>query len=354
MKFKIKLLLKQKGKGVFFGIFAFCLFMALNVYLAQAEEASKTTALLTPSDETTLLPPEAQIDYHNKRGKIFYDSREYAKAIEEFEQSLNIGPNNSFAAKYLILANQAKVKQDIEEKLKLKQKGEKLESNQISPPDTLTVGEKTTDSSPPKPKAKLSKERPIEYIISEGDMLDISVWEWSNLKTEVIVRPDGRISFPLVGDVDAAGMTLTQLDEIITERLSEFIRSPEVLVVFKTSGGKKVIILGQVATPGVYRISGRYTIMEAIALAGGYNNDAVLSNVVVIRGGPSNPKPMSLNLARVLKKGDLSQDIPLETEDIIYVPKTIISNVNYFVSQFTAPINQSIYTKKYVREWQKR
>lgn len=201
---------------------------------------------------------------------------------------------------------------------------------------------------------KTVPERPIEYIISDGDTLDISVWEWPDLKTTAIVRPDGKISFPLIGDVSASGLTLTKLDEEITTRLSEYIRSPEVLVVFKSSGGRKIIILGEVSSPGVYKLTGRYTVLEAIALAGGYTNDAVLKNVIVLRGGPENPKPISLNLSKTIKKGDFTQDIPLETEDIVYVPKTIISNVSYFVTKFTAPINQSIYTKKAIREWWSR
>ena len=210
------------------------------------------------------------------------------------------------------------------------------------------------EEAPPSLSISTPQERPIEYIISEEDTLDISIWEWPDLKTETIVRPDGKISFPLIGDVQASGLTLTKLDEEITVRLSEYIRNPEVLVVFKSSGGKKVIILGEVNDPGVYKLTGRYTVMEALALAGGFTNDAVLRNVVIIRGGPNNPKPMSLNLSKTIKKGDLTQDISLQTEDIVYVPKTIIANVNYFVSQFTAPINQSIYTKKVIREWQKR
>lgn len=334
-------------------IFILGLVIVYPLYSAPAEEAPKTTASLTPSDETTLLPPEAQVDYHNKRGKIFYEAQEYLKAIDEFEQCLNIDPHNSFAAKYLILSNQAQVKQDIEQKLKRKQKGEKLEAAQISPP--APVPEEKIAPKSPEPKVELNEQRPIEYIISDGDTLDISVWEWPTLKSEVIVRPDGKISFPLIGDVPASGLTLTQLDQVITERLSEFIRSPEVLVVFKNAGGKKIIVLGEVLTPGAYKVTGRkYTVMEAIALAGGYTDDAVLRSVIVIRGGTKNPKPISLNLAKTLKKADLTQDITLESEDIVYVPKTVIANVNYFVSQFTAPINQSIYTKKQIREWWKR
>ncbi len=334
-------------------IFILGLVIVYSLYLARAEEQTSVANSAAPSDQTTLLPPPAQVDYHNKRGKIFYEAHEYIKAINEFEQSLNVDPNNHFAGKYLVLANQAQVKQDIEEKLKRKQKGEKLEAAQIGP--LTAVPEEKIASKSPEPKVKLNEQRPIEYIISDGDTLDISVWEWSNLKSEVIVRPDGKISFPLISDVQASGLTLTQLDQVITERLSEFIRSPEVLVVFKNAAGKKIVVLGEVLTPGAYKVTGsKYTVMEAIALAGGFTRDAVLKSVIVIKGGTKNPKPISLDLTKTLKKADLTQDITLESEDVVYVPRTVISDVSYFVSQFTAPINQSIYTKKQIREWWKR
>lgn len=352
MKIKQNVLFDHKVKRMVFTFFFITAFLVC--FAEAADDTPEINSSVAPAEES-ILPPKAQLDYHNNRGKIFYDGEEYTKAIEEFEQSLNLDPNNRFAIKYLILANQAKTKQDIEERLKLKQRGEKLKSGRISPPVSSAPVPKLAQTPPAKPKKEVEIERPIEYIISEGDTIEISVWEWPDLKTDVIVRPDGKISFPLIGDIHASGLTLTQLDQVITDRLEDYIRYPEVLVVFKGSGGKKVILLGEVGSPGVYTLTaGRYTILEAIAQAGGFNNDAVLKNVVVIRGGPNNPKPISLNLLETIKTGDLSQDIPLETEDIVYVPKTIIANVSDFINRFSAPINQSIYTKKTIREWQKR
>lgn len=327
-KFNIWISQQKEEKSVIFSfIFLLFLIMVLLVCKVEAEDKPALAPPLDSSKNEKASTAPSPVDYRNQRGKSFYDQGEYGKAIEEFEQSLSRDPNNNFAVEYLILASQAKVKQDIEERLRLK----KTQATEL--------------------KKEINEQRPIEYIISEGDTIDISVWEWPNLKTEAVVRPDGKISFPMIGDVHASGLTLTQLDEQITERLGEYIRSPEVLVVFKSSGGKKIIILGEVGGPGIYKITGRYTILEAIAAAGGFSDDAVLQNVIVIRGGPNNPKPISLNLSKTIKKGDLTQDIPLETEDIVYVPKTIISNVTDFISKFSAPINQSIYTKKTIRQW---
>jgi polysaccharide export outer membrane protein len=129
-----------------------------------------------------------------------------------------------------------------------------------------------------------AKESVVEYIIGKEDALSISVWQNPDLDQEVIVRPDGRISFPLVGDVAAAGLSITQLDQALSERLKEYIRYPEVSISIKKLGGKKVIVLGQIKSPGVYSVTGARTILEAIGLAGGFTDHAVCSSVVLIRG----------------------------------------------------------------------
>lgn len=167
-----------------------------------------------------------------------------------------------------------------------------------------------------------------EYTISFGDILDISVWQWPDLKAEnTYVRPDGKISFPLVGDVEAIGRTITAVDEELTERLKEYVKSPEVSVAIRRFGGKKVIVLGEVSGPGVYAPTGNSTLLEVIALAGGFLKSAVTSNVVVIRGNRVRSEAIACDLRRALKEGDLSQNIATEPNDIIYVPRRFISGV---------------------------
>ena len=180
-----------------------------------------------------------------------------------------------------------------------------------------------------------------EYTIGEEDVLDISVWGWEDLAVrEAIVRPDGKISFPLVGDVQAVGLTLTELDRDLTERLKVYIRSPEVSVMLRKFGGKKVIVLGEVKSPGVYRATGKNTILEVIALAGGPTEDAVLRSVILVRGDLMQPEARRVNLAKVIKKGDLAENISVQPEDIVYVPRKFIANVNYFLRQLT-PVLQA-------------
>ena len=187
----------------------------------------------------------------------------------------------------------------------------------------------------------------VEYAIGEDDVIGISVWQNPDLDQDVIVRPDGMISFPLIGDVSAKGMSITQLDEEITRRLSEFVRSPEVSISLKKIGGSKVMVLGEIIKPGVYSVAGTKTILEAITQAGGFSRDAVPSSVVLVRGGLSQPRPMRLNLSKVLQGRDVQkQNVVLQSEDIIFVPKKFIADLNYFLGQILDPISKGVYTSR--------
>ena len=175
-----------------------------------------------------------------------------------------------------------------------------------------------------------------EYVIGLGDVLNISVWQWPDLQMpNVIVRPDGKISFPLVGDIQAEGLTLTELDRILTEKLDAFIKNPEVSVSVTQFGGRKVIVLGSVGSQGVYAPTGRTSVLEVIALAGGFRQDAVTSSVILIRQQPERNLFYRLNLKTALRGGNMRDNIEVESNDIIFVPKRFITSVNEFVSQIT-------------------
>jgi polysaccharide biosynthesis/export protein len=213
-------------------------------------------------------------------------------------------------------------------------------------------------SAPAKVVAPLSQEKPrarrpvTEYAISEDDILKISVWQNPDLDQEVIVRPDGMISFPLIGDVLAKGMTVTELDHEITSRLSEFVRAPEVSISLKKIGGSKVIVLGEILRPGVYSVTGSKTVLEAIGQAGGFSRDAVPSSIVLIRGGFSQPQAQRLNLSKALSGREvLQQNIALQAEDIIFVPKKFIADLNYFLGQILDPLAKGAFTNRELRDW---
>jgi len=182
----------------------------------------------------------------------------------------------------------------------------------------------------------------LEYRVGEGDTLFIHVWQNDDVSQEVTVRPDGRISFPLAGDVEALGKTLGQLKEELTQRLKEYIRAPQVSISVAKLGASKVIILGEVTYPGVYGVSGKRTVLEAVALAGGFTSDAVVSSIILVRGGLQKSTGRRINLNKSLKgKDDKNENnVELRSEDIIFVPKKFISDVNYLVNTVLGPILQ--------------
>lgn len=184
----------------------------------------------------------------------------------------------------------------------------------------------------------------LEYRIGDGDTLLITVWQNEDLTQEVTVRPDGMISFPLVGDVKAMGLTLTQVKNELTKRLQEYIKMPEVSIAVRKLGASKVIVLGQVTYPGVFGVSGRKMVLEAIALAGGFTNESVASSVILVRGGLEKPIVKRLNLTKVLNGKGLADNIELQSEDIIFVPKKFIADVNYALNTLIKPLVDGAYT----------
>jgi polysaccharide export outer membrane protein len=219
-----------------------------------------------------------------------------------------------------------------------------------------------------KPSISEKAEEKAEYLIGSGDTLDISVWKEPDLSREVIVRPDGKTSFPLIGDLETAGKTLTQLDEEITKALSNYVKEPqvsvmvksfgwkkeipqdvflednlEVSVMIKNFGGRKVVILGEVAKPGVYTFRGDIRLIEALALAGDCTKYAVKNNVLIIRGDiRSNPTVVSSNMLAFLKDARLSENVLIQPQDVIFVPRSLIGNINAFVETI-APIVDMVY-----------
>jgi polysaccharide export outer membrane protein len=130
------------------------------------------------------------------------------------------------------------------------------------------------------------------------------------------------MSFSLIGDVNANGLTPAELDEVITKRLSEYVQEPEVTVVVTTIKSNQIFVLGQVTRPGAYPMEGNFTVLEAVAIAGSYTEDAGLKRVTVTRRSRErSPKVITVNLKKVIAEGDRNGDIILEPGDIVHVPK---------------------------------
>lgn len=158
-----------------------------------------------------------------------------------------------------------------------------------------------------------------EYVIGVDDVLNVQVWDYKELDQTMPVRPDGKISFPLVGEVKAAGLTASQLTELLTERLSRSVRSPNVSVVVREIKSLRVFFVGQVTRPGAYPIKPGTPVLQALTLAGGLTPGADLSAAYVVRDN----ERIALDLRRLIQDADLSQNIALRTDDTIVVPDLV-------------------------------
>ncbi len=162
-----------------------------------------------------------------------------------------------------------------------------------------------------------------EYIIGPYDQLAISVWQQPGLTLdEVVVRLDGKISLPLLDDVHAAGLSVAELKQVITERLSEFILEPSVTVVVRQINSKEVYVLGEVARVGPVRLRGGMRLVDALATAGGFRPFAEKREVKVIRQLNGSEPVEFLFDYRAFESGeDLGQNILLLPGDLIVVPE---------------------------------
>lgn len=159
------------------------------------------------------------------------------------------------------------------------------------------------------------------YIIGNDDLLSINVWKEQELTRSIPVRPDGKISMPLVGEVQAAGRTPLQLEQDISEKLKSFITEPQVTVMVQQINSEKFNILGQVAKPGTYSLAVAKTIVDAIAAAGGFRDFAKEKDVYILRQKPGGSQSRILfNYKDFIKGKNQAQNVKLEANDTIVVP----------------------------------
>ena len=159
-----------------------------------------------------------------------------------------------------------------------------------------------------------------DYVIGQGDLLEVFVWRNEQLSREVVVRPDGKISLPLLQDIQAEGFSVVQLKNQITRMLNEHLDNPRVSVIIKAIHSYRVSVLGRVRNPGVYPISGKTTLAEAIALAGGFTEWADKGDITVVSNEGGEEKKVVINYKKIASGKDPSQNIVLKRGDIIIVP----------------------------------
>lgn len=158
------------------------------------------------------------------------------------------------------------------------------------------------------------------YLLEPGDVLQISVWEEPDLMHELLIRPDGRLSFPLVGEVEAAGRSVAEIDELITERLRPYIAEPAVNVTVLLTNGSRIYVVGRVNRPGVFPLDGELDVLHALTLAGGLAEFADVKNIRIIRRTEGGHVAIEFNYEDMTRGKRLAQNIALEPGDTVVVP----------------------------------
>lgn len=173
------------------------------------------------------------------------------------------------------------------------------------------------------------------YKIQSGDELAIKFFYSPELNEDVAVRPDGRISLPLVEEIKVAGKTPEELSDFLEILYADELKLPVITVIVRTFSAQKVYVSGEVNRPKMMELTSITTVMQAIADAGGMKDTAYPDDIILIRKQQnSSPVAVSLNISKVLNGTDTSQDAILKPYDIVYVPKSPIAKVDLWVDQY--------------------
>ena len=173
-------------------------------------------------------------------------------------------------------------------------------------------------------------EQPVAYALQPGDKIDISVWQDQTLNRQVVIAPDGMISFPLVGHIRAAGLTVQGLETTLSKRLSKNYNSPPQVTVMlaevTTGGASQVFVTGQVNNPGTFPMTSGMTVVQAIALSGGLGKFAAKSRIQIHRKMSGSEKVIVFDYSDFESGENLAGNIPLKPGDVIVVPERGLFN----------------------------
>jgi polysaccharide export outer membrane protein len=161
---------------------------------------------------------------------------------------------------------------------------------------------------------------PVDYTIGADDVLNVVFWRDKEMSSEVTVRPDGKISLPLLNDIQAIGLSPAQLGQKLEEEAKRYIEDPNVTVVVKTINSRKVSITGEVAKPGTYPLTSPTTVLQLIAMAGGLGEYADSKNIVIIRNENGKQIGYPFNYKTIKSRKGLAQNIELKPGDTVVVP----------------------------------
>lgn len=159
-----------------------------------------------------------------------------------------------------------------------------------------------------------------EYRVNAGDTLEISVWQEADLQREVLVRPDGGMSFPLAGEIRAEGRTVAQIREELSSRLARYIPDLVLTVTVTDVSGNRIFVVGQVVNPGMFVMNPDLDVMQALSLAGGTTPFASLGNIRILRRQGTERSALAFDFTAVSRGRSLDQNIVLQSGDVVVVP----------------------------------
>lgn len=159
-----------------------------------------------------------------------------------------------------------------------------------------------------------------DYLLGAGDLVEVVVWKNEDLSGEFRVRPDGKFSMPLIGDVIAAGKTTAAVNMQIQSKLSLFVESPFVSTIVRETASNRVYVLGEVTTPGTYPIEGTLTVLQALALAGGFTEFASRERLTLVRGSGDAQQTFLLSYKKILAEPGGTFNMLLQRGDTLVVP----------------------------------
>jgi polysaccharide export outer membrane protein len=164
-------------------------------------------------------------------------------------------------------------------------------------------------------------ERLTGYRVGPSDRIKVEVWRHDELMQEVAVRPDGAISMPLIGDVPAAGRTTEQITADVAQRLTRFFQDkPTVTVSVTEVKSYRIYVVGEVTRGGEFSPTREINVMQALALSGGFTRYADFDRIVIIRKDERGERRIPFNISAVIEKGELHQNLTLQSGDTLYVP----------------------------------
>lgn len=178
------------------------------------------------------------------------------------------------------------------------------------------------------------------YLLQPGDSFDVKLFYSPELNESVVVRPDGRISLQLIGEVEASGNSPGELERLLSERYAKELRDPKVTVVVRQYGPQRVFVAGEVRNPGELILQGDLTALQAVARAGFFTRDAETRNVVVLRyKGEDGPEFILLDMKALMNgQPGAKGDVPLQPLDIVFVPQTEIATLADFFGRYVGNI----------------